>query len=789
MKRRFGTAFALCASLVLQTGGMQAFALHGDVNSIRSAGSTELVSDGTIRRNLTVNTDGIPKAARTAVLPDTFDLRTKGLVSSVKDQGDFGTCWTFAAAASMESDLLLKNPNVDMSEWILAYTTYSADFGFPRSNLDEEWYDEGGIDDYTQAILTQGLGSVLEFEDEYWYGDMDIADNRFTADEWRDLRYCQVTDCVSLPYNNFDEKELAEHIQGMKYAISEGHALAIDYEHDYACYNEENSSYYHAYDLDTGTPYDDSYMHAVTVVGWDDNYPASNFLYEPPMDGAWLCKNSWGTQWGNNGYFWMSYACDSISGVYYTECGPLDDYRDIAQYDHYGPRSSVAIGDDEFGDKSAYIANVFTAKEDLYVNAVMLCTTMPDEDYEIVVYSGLTDEAHPTSGKTSAVTSGHLKYEGFHTVDLVEPVFVQAGSKYAVTVKLSGEIGYHIACESAWYSTTIYEDGTEEGYTDPLWDIIALNAVPGQSFCSTDGDEWEDMFTFGQEHVREEYEWTEEDREYYLETDGRVPEAYECETYHATICLKAFTQPAEAVFFSETDPYLTEGTSIALSARNGEAIYYMINGSDPVLYTEPIVFKGASMTIDAFTDSSEFLYSKEYSLKKPAFSSVLFVEPDYESDFLYTSYVVPEDGKYYYPTWKATESVDLVMISTGNIYIGDAEVISGTAVTIDVGKEAVTHVPVRIEEDGLVAEYMIEMRDSIDGFYGDVNNDYEINALDAAEVLVYTAAVGAGETPELPDDEWILRADYDLNDEVNAVDAAEILVYAAIAGVGEGVFG
>ena len=37
--------------------------------------------------------------------------------------------------------------------------------------------------------------------------------------------------------------------------------------------------------------------HAVTIIGWDDDYPADNFLegHRPPQDGAWLVKNSWGS--------------------------------------------------------------------------------------------------------------------------------------------------------------------------------------------------------------------------------------------------------------------------------------------------------------------------------------------------------------------------------------------------------------------------------------------------------------------------------------------------------------
>ena len=787
MKRKISTALALCVSLVLQTGGLQAFALHADVKEVKSAGSVELTEDGKLRRSMTAISNEIPTAARTAVLPERFDLRTKGLVGSVKDQGDYGTCWTFAAAAAMESDLLTKNPYVDMSEWILAYTTYSEDFGFFRSKPDVEWYDEGGLCEYTQAILTQGIGSVLECDDQFWYGDMEIADCDYTADDWRSLRYCQVTDCVKLPYSNFDDDELKEHIQGIKYAVSEGNVVAIDYLDNPSCHDEVNGSYHHEYNFDV--PSIDSYMHAVAIVGWDDNYPASNFLYEPSMDGAWLCKNSWGTQWGNNGYFWMSYACDSISGAYYVDCGDVDIYRNIDQYDRFGCRSTVAIGGGENGDDSAYIANVFTAKEDLYVNAAMLCTTMPDEDYEIIVYSELTDPSDPTSGKASAVTKGHLEYEGYRTVDLAEPVFVPAGAKYAVTAKLSGETGYHIACESSWYSTTYYDDGSEESYTDTLWDIIAMNAVPGRSFCSTDGTVWDDMFEFGHEVTSDDYEWTESEKNEYREEYGPVPTRFESETFHTTICLKAFTQPADAVFFSENSPYLAEGSLITLTARGGEDIYYQLDGSDPVLYTEPIPFTGTDMSISAHTGDGEYLYGKSYSLKQPALSSLLAVEYNPHQESVYPYYMTQYDEIYKFYTWSDSDRVELIPMSTGQIFINGEEVISGTVTTVNIDGEAITEIPIRIVEDGIEAEYTAYVIDIADGLYGDTNMDWEINALDAAEILVYAAAAGSGNAPELPDEEWLLRADFNSDISVDAVDAAEILQYAASAAVGEGAVG
>ena len=55
--------------------------------------------------------------------------------------------------------------------------------------------------------------------------------------------------------------------------------------------------------------------HAVNIVGWDDNFPASAFRFKPKGNGAWLVRNSWSdeTKHDINSYFWLSYYDASIN--------------------------------------------------------------------------------------------------------------------------------------------------------------------------------------------------------------------------------------------------------------------------------------------------------------------------------------------------------------------------------------------------------------------------------------------------------------------------------------------
>jgi C1A family cysteine protease len=74
--------------------------------------------------------------------------------------------------------------------------------------------------------------------------------------------------------------------------------------------------------------------HEVTIVGWDDNYSASNFkLGGPEGDGAWIVRNSWGSSWGDNGYFYVSYydrsfAMSSVQNAAYAVI-----FNDTIKYD------------------------------------------------------------------------------------------------------------------------------------------------------------------------------------------------------------------------------------------------------------------------------------------------------------------------------------------------------------------------------------------------------------------------------------------------------------------------
>jgi C1A family cysteine protease len=103
--------------------------------------------------------------------------------------------------------------------------------------------------------------------------------------------------------------------------------------------------------------------HAVTVVGWDDSFPVSAFRegHQPPEPGAWIVKNSWGTDWGADGYFWLSYYDQSLCGIESFEYVLDDENRQMGHLSLLGyDNMPASIISSTLFEQPVYAANIFT---------------------------------------------------------------------------------------------------------------------------------------------------------------------------------------------------------------------------------------------------------------------------------------------------------------------------------------------------------------------------------------------------------------------------------------------
>ena len=373
------------------------------------------------------------RAART--LPESFDLRTKGKVSEVRDQGRWGTCWAFASLAALESSLL---PD---ARWQFSVDHLVMENGFNSG------VDEGGDYNMTLAYTTSWAGPVTETEDPY---DGQSVSGLSAA--------VHLQEAIILNEKDYDQIKALLYdygaVQSAIYSQPDIQALS-----DY--YSEENASYYYPDSMECN--------HDIVIIGWDDHYPKENFVIEPEGDGAFICKNSWGSDFGEDGYFYISYYDHNIGiyGVAYTGVEPADNYDLLYQSDLLGWTGSIG-----YSEPAAWFSNVYGAETDNLIKAVGFYATDADTYYDIYLVQDY--ESVEDMDRRRLVYSGYLKDKGYYTVDLEDALTVEADSRFAVVMRIYTEGSQHpIAIEYASNELTADADISDGesymSYTGQLW--------------------------------------------------------------------------------------------------------------------------------------------------------------------------------------------------------------------------------------------------------------------------------------------------------------------------------
>lgn len=219
----------------------------------------------------------------TSVLPEAFDWRDNGGLPPIRNQASCGSCWAFGTLGALECNIKIRDgATVDLSEqWLVS------------CNLNG-WSCAGGwwAHDYLQwkADATGGVGAVMESEFPYAAADLPCGgpyNREYTIQGW-----AYIGSSSGVP----STESLKEAIYAYGPISVAVHASNAMQAYGGGIFNT----------CATG-----EINHGVVLVGWDDTQGDA---------GVWIMRNSWGSNWGEDGYMRMPYGCASIGyGACYTD--------------------------------------------------------------------------------------------------------------------------------------------------------------------------------------------------------------------------------------------------------------------------------------------------------------------------------------------------------------------------------------------------------------------------------------------------------------------------------------
>ena len=367
-------------------------------------------------------------------------------ITSIKNQNPYGTCWAFAFIGASEASIYkqgLGTADTDLSEWQLA----------TRRVANWQGLTEEARAPYTTVLKnpnatlpnTVAYGQdAYHLENSYW---VSMKDRTIVKQLIQEYGACGSSYYSANEYYS----------TGMQNSLETSEPVAVYCPHK----NDTN--------------------HAITIIGWDDTYSRENFgEHKPDADGAWYCKNSWGSNWSKDGYFWISYEDIPLlnSNAYFYEYGCTDNYDHNYQYDG-------GVVNYEYGSSRGYQyqANRYVATYSQSLKAVGFYTSDALYQCTILIYKNCTAD-NPSSGTLMLTQKADQTYAGFHTVVLDKPIILGKGESFSVVIKQltsskeTGRIPVDVSVSGSWYENVSVSE-------------------EGQSFVSPNGTDWTDISADG----------------------------------------------------------------------------------------------------------------------------------------------------------------------------------------------------------------------------------------------------------------------------------------------------
>ena len=483
-------------------------------------------------------------------LPRAYDLRDAGVVTPVKNQGVWGTCWGFAASAVAETSLLselqttYEQTQLDLSELHLAYFAATAlpegDEADARYNnqggegyhnalaenealpdddaiadilgyeVESAGLNNGGFNAFATSLFSSGIGPIPESMAPYQNAEGIVHSSGAVYDRtgtWaldEDLRLttaAALEESYVLPGTAiFDEDGTYTYDEratvAIKQQLMEGRAVSVAFYADQSFNGDPliTDGYMNVEHWAHYTYQPEGANHAVTIVGWDDDFSKENFgiadpatgeidpASQPPADGAWIVKNSWGAQssefpnkddWGDDGYFYMSYYDQSVGMFeafdFDTEhlggAGLEEFYTN--QYD-YLPSGTTYTAEDA-AETSA--ASIFTAEGPQVIDRLSCETSYPNSTVTYKLYRLDDGASDPTDGELLVTLTDTYEYGGYHCIDIPEAdqtkTRMASGERVSVVVTIyCNDSGLYYAPVDTAYSEKQRDEWIAELYAE-----------------------------------------------------------------------------------------------------------------------------------------------------------------------------------------------------------------------------------------------------------------------------------------------------------------------------------
>jgi C1A family cysteine protease len=354
-----------------------------------------------------------PDDSLLVVLPPAYDLRTLNLVTPVKDQGTCGSCWAFGNFSAFEGRILFKKYQ---KTGLYFYKDFS------EQNMKEckpycLWDGCAGGNAYIASNYLSYVAARLETDDPYVPSPGTCNSSplkRRVAKNWHMV-------CNDLANTTAEINAIKNAIMQKGVLVTSLYMVGLGDPHFHGnILVWPNCPYYP--------------NHQVSLVGWDDNMTYAG------GQGCWIIKNSWGSSWGDSGYFYAAYGSASIG--YETSYYGYDVYKfneTLYLWDEAGWLTTYT-----YGDNHAQVAAAFTTQVDgERISYVEFWCPDFDVDYTIRIYKQVTGSGASTIfDRLKRTWSGNCPYPGYYRVPLPSVVGIaSAGKRFGVIIEFTNNPG------------------------------------------------------------------------------------------------------------------------------------------------------------------------------------------------------------------------------------------------------------------------------------------------------------------------------------------------------------